>query len=397
MLLDVPGTSPETILLYGHCDKQPEMVGWGDGLGPWTPGPPRRQALRPRRAGRRLRRLLRPHRDRGRAARGRAARALPGADRGERGEREPRPARVHGIPRRAHRRARPRDLPRLRLRQLRPALGHDVAAGHHQRRAHGGGADRGRALRRGRAASCRRASASRASSCRASRTSGPARGRADFHVEIPPARAAEARAVSGPCWAGTSPGASRWSTGMRYAQEDPVDLLAGRDVEAGAVDHRRGRASRAGRRRQRAAAADLAQALAAHPAHPRRRPRRSAPARRSSRPIRRTAPGCASRAPRRRPAGMRLPREPWLLDGRARCVAAPFRPARDVQGPRRIHPVHGHARASASRGRSSSSRARAGRARTRTGPNEFLHVPFAERLTACVADLIAAHYRARTR
>jgi len=27
------------------------------------------------------------------------------------------------------------------------------------------------------------------------------------------------------------------------------------------------------------------------------------------------------------------------------------------------------------------------------GPNEFLHVPFAERLTACVADLIAEHYR----
>src|SRR5262245_7290786 len=36
MLLDVPGTGPETILLYGHCDKQPEMVGWNDGLGPWT-------------------------------------------------------------------------------------------------------------------------------------------------------------------------------------------------------------------------------------------------------------------------------------------------------------------------------------------------------------------------
>ncbi len=30
------------------------------------------------------------------------------------------------------------------------------------------------------------------------------------------------------------------------------------------------------------------------------------------------------------------------------------------------------------------------------GPNEFLHLPFAERLTACVADLIAAHHRART-
>ena len=36
MLLDVPGTAPETVLLYGHCDKQPEMVGWGDGLGPWN-------------------------------------------------------------------------------------------------------------------------------------------------------------------------------------------------------------------------------------------------------------------------------------------------------------------------------------------------------------------------
>ena len=37
ILFEVPGTSPETILLYGHCDKQPEMVGWADGLGPWTP------------------------------------------------------------------------------------------------------------------------------------------------------------------------------------------------------------------------------------------------------------------------------------------------------------------------------------------------------------------------
>ncbi len=37
ILMEVPGTSPETILLYGHCDKQPEMIGWGEGLGPWTP------------------------------------------------------------------------------------------------------------------------------------------------------------------------------------------------------------------------------------------------------------------------------------------------------------------------------------------------------------------------
>ena len=27
----------ETVLLYGHYDKQPEMVGWREGLGPWEP------------------------------------------------------------------------------------------------------------------------------------------------------------------------------------------------------------------------------------------------------------------------------------------------------------------------------------------------------------------------
>src|SRR6266852_356701 len=37
ILIDVPGASDETVLLYGHCDKQPEMIGWGEGLGPWTP------------------------------------------------------------------------------------------------------------------------------------------------------------------------------------------------------------------------------------------------------------------------------------------------------------------------------------------------------------------------
>lgn len=31
-----PGTAP-TVMLYGHLDKQPEMVGWRQGLGPWTP------------------------------------------------------------------------------------------------------------------------------------------------------------------------------------------------------------------------------------------------------------------------------------------------------------------------------------------------------------------------
>src|SRR5207237_6055100 len=39
LFIDVPGTqkSADTVLLYGHLDKQPEMTGWRAGLGPWTP------------------------------------------------------------------------------------------------------------------------------------------------------------------------------------------------------------------------------------------------------------------------------------------------------------------------------------------------------------------------
>src|SRR2546421_2252698 len=37
LLLEAPGASDDTVLLYGHCDKQPEMIGWAEGLGPWTP------------------------------------------------------------------------------------------------------------------------------------------------------------------------------------------------------------------------------------------------------------------------------------------------------------------------------------------------------------------------
>src|SRR6266581_5268403 len=37
LLMEAPGSGGETVLLYGHCDKQPEMTGWADGLGPWIP------------------------------------------------------------------------------------------------------------------------------------------------------------------------------------------------------------------------------------------------------------------------------------------------------------------------------------------------------------------------
>jgi len=40
-----PGKAPkgadaaagDTVLLYGHLDKQPEMTGWAEGYGPWIP------------------------------------------------------------------------------------------------------------------------------------------------------------------------------------------------------------------------------------------------------------------------------------------------------------------------------------------------------------------------
>ena len=30
-------SNADTVLLYGHLDKQPEMAGWAEGSGPWKP------------------------------------------------------------------------------------------------------------------------------------------------------------------------------------------------------------------------------------------------------------------------------------------------------------------------------------------------------------------------
>lgn len=41
LFMEVPAfgeaAGADTVLLYGHLDKQPEMTGWREGLGPWTP------------------------------------------------------------------------------------------------------------------------------------------------------------------------------------------------------------------------------------------------------------------------------------------------------------------------------------------------------------------------
>jgi acetylornithine deacetylase/succinyl-diaminopimelate desuccinylase-like protein len=37
IFMEIPGKSDDTVLLYGHLDKQPEMTGWAEGKGPWDP------------------------------------------------------------------------------------------------------------------------------------------------------------------------------------------------------------------------------------------------------------------------------------------------------------------------------------------------------------------------
>jgi acetylornithine deacetylase/succinyl-diaminopimelate desuccinylase-like protein len=37
IFIDLPGNNDDCVLLYGHLDKQPEMKGWHDGFGPWEP------------------------------------------------------------------------------------------------------------------------------------------------------------------------------------------------------------------------------------------------------------------------------------------------------------------------------------------------------------------------
>ncbi|KAB2898047.1 MAG: M20/M25/M40 family metallo-hydrolase, partial [Dokdonella sp.] len=37
IFIEIAGHGDDTVLLYGHLDKQPEMTGWAAHLGPWTP------------------------------------------------------------------------------------------------------------------------------------------------------------------------------------------------------------------------------------------------------------------------------------------------------------------------------------------------------------------------
>jgi acetylornithine deacetylase/succinyl-diaminopimelate desuccinylase-like protein len=37
LFIDIPGKGDDVVLMYGHMDKQPEMVGWNADLAPWKP------------------------------------------------------------------------------------------------------------------------------------------------------------------------------------------------------------------------------------------------------------------------------------------------------------------------------------------------------------------------
>lgn len=37
IFIEIPGSNEDTVLLYGHMDKQPEMTGWDTDLSPWKP------------------------------------------------------------------------------------------------------------------------------------------------------------------------------------------------------------------------------------------------------------------------------------------------------------------------------------------------------------------------
>ena len=149
LLIDVPGQIDDSVLLYGHLDKQPEFTGWSEGLAPWTP-------------------VLRDGRLYGRGGaddgyalfaslaairaleqQGIPPRALRDPDRSVRRERQLRPRAPHRGPGRPARLAQPGRMSGRGVRQLQPALVHDVAARQPCRRAARRRADRGRALGHG--------------------------------------------------------------------------------------------------------------------------------------------------------------------------------------------------------------------------------------------------------
>ena len=103
IVAEVPASDPaladRTVLLYGHLDKQPEMTGWRDGLGPWTPVIEGDRLYGRGGADDGYAAFAALLGDRGRPGARPRPRPARRADRGQRGVRQPRPARPPRAPR----------------------------------------------------------------------------------------------------------------------------------------------------------------------------------------------------------------------------------------------------------------------------------------------------------
>jgi acetylornithine deacetylase/succinyl-diaminopimelate desuccinylase-like protein len=391
MLLDVPGSAPETVLLYGHCDKQPEMVGWAPGLGPWTP-------------------VRRGDRLYGRGAQDDGYAVFCALTAIEAVQRAGAPHARLLVLIEASEESGSADLPAY-MESLAARIGEpdlviclDSGCGNYDQLwgttslrgiinglltvevlaegVHSGAAS-------GIVPSSFRIARQLLSRLEDERTGAIAR---DFHVETPAARVAEARAVvevMGAAIAGRYP----VMEGMRLAQDDPLALLlantwqpalavtgaAGLPAPRDAGNVLRPQTSlklslRIPPTLDAAAAAGRLKALlesdppygarvrftADHPS-----PGWDAPA---TQPWLMDAVQSASRRHYGRPA---------MFTGLGGSI--PFMAMLGERFPRAQFFITGTG----------------GPESNAHGPNEFLHLPFAERLTACVADLIAAHYRAR--
>jgi acetylornithine deacetylase/succinyl-diaminopimelate desuccinylase-like protein len=214
----------------------------------------------------------------------------------------------------------------------------------------------------------------------------------DFHVEIPPARSAEARAVAGVLGRDIA-GRFPLVEGMRYAQDDPVTLLlAGTWAPALSIIGAAGLPSLADGGNVLRPQTSLKLSLRIPPTLDAARANR-----RLTEILEADPPyGAKVRFQSSTPSsGWDAPAtEPWLLDavhaaserhfGRPAMWSGlggsiPFMAMLGERFPRAQFFITGTG----------------GPGSNAHGPNEFLHLPFTERLTACVADVIAAHYRAR--
>ena len=391
ILMEVPGTSPETVLLYGHCDKQPEMIGWGEGLGPWTP-------------------VRRGDRLYGRGAQDDGYAAFCALTAIEAVQRAGAPhARLIVLIEASEESGSP-DLPAY-MEARAAKIGEpdlviclDSGCGNYEQPwgttslrgvisalltvevltegVHSGAAS-------GIVPSSFRIARQLLSRIEDERTGTLAR---DFHVEVPPARAAEAKAVASVL---TGEMAERFPVvdGMRYAQDDPVALLLANTWEpALAITGAAGLPLPKDGGNVLRPSTSLKLSLRIPPTLDAARA-----ARRLKEILEADPPyGARVRCETGTPSpGWDAPAiEPWLLQAvqetseryfdlpamfKGLGGSIPFMAMLGERFPRAQFFITGTG----------------GPGSNAHGPNEFLHVPYAQRLTACVADLIAAHYRAR--